>query len=405
MSVSGLLEPDSITMTNEEGVQITVTFARNESGERNLRGEGANAPVFRARHEQLEKDIVIKTFRFSDSEKERFIKKSVKSVESLYFLSSVFTRPDPNFMCFYGVVVHPSNVKAFSSKIEEVNRKAVFVTETMSPNMFYMLYEFIDGRDLHDIIYNSPKDTDINFRKYGVELLKALNTLQRAPIRIGGKTGTIAMVHLDIKPSNIMIETATDTLKIIDLNTVCIPWPGKGNSGCDRNSMTLEYTGPEATPGIFPEIFPPPPPTDRKKILMASDVFALGLTLYEMIMKKRGISITKDIVPYNEHGWVDFFRRKVASGEELEMDFTPDKVKWAPLIQDMVKLDCTKRSSAKEALARFSEIIASEAAGGDGGGGGGGGGGEVAPQGGGKKRRKTVRKNRRTKATRRNRIR
>jgi serine/threonine protein kinase len=397
MSVSGLLEPDTISARNQEGLQITVTFARNESGQRNLRGEGANAPVFRARHEQLQKDIVVKSFRFSASEKERIIKKSVKSVESLYFLSSIFTRPDPNVMCFYGVVVHPSNSKAFSSKIEEVNRNAVFVTEAMSPTMFYMLYELIDGRDLHDIIYDSPRDTDIDFRKYGLELLKALNKLQKAPITLGGKTGTVAMVHLDIKPSNIMIEHATDTLKIIDLNTVCIPWPGKGNSGCDRNSMTLEYTGPEATPGLFPEIFPPPPPTDRRTMLMASDVFAVGLTLYEMIMKKTGISITRDIVPYNEYGWRDFFRKKVSSGEELELDFTPDKGKWASLIQEMVKLDYAKRPSSKEVLARFNEILAWEE-----------GPGSVAvpvEKGGGKKPRKTVRKNRRTKSRRRNRIR
>jgi serine/threonine protein kinase len=396
MSVSGLY-PDTITARNSAGVEITVTFAKNEKGKRNKRGEGANAPVFRARHEQLEKDIVVKDFSFSASQKEMIITKSVKSVESLYFLSSVFTRPDPNIMCFYGVVIHPSNSEAFSSKIEEVNRNALFLTEAISPTMFYMLYELIDGSDLHDIIYDTPRDIDIDFRKYGVELLKALNKLQKAPIILAGKTGTVAMVHLDIKPSNIMIERATDTLKLIDLNTVCIPWPVKGNGGCDRNSMTLEYTGPEATPPLFPEIFPPPLPTDKRTILMASDIFAVGLTLYEMIMKKTGISITRDIIPYNEYGWRDFFRNKVISGEELELDFTPDKEKWASLIQDMVKLDYRQRPTAKQALDRFNEILAWEE-----------GPGSVAlpvNQGGGKKRRKTVRKNRQTKSRRRNRIR
>lgn len=130
---------------------------------------------------------------------------------------------------------------------------------------------------------------------------------------------------------------------------------------------------------------------------MASDIFAVGLTLYEMIMKKTGISITRDIIPYNEYGWRDFFRNKVISGEELELDFTPDKEKWASLIQDMVKLDYRQRPTAKQALDRFNEILAWEE-----------GPGSVAlpvNQGGGKKRRKTVRKNRQTKSRRRNRIR
>lgn len=140
---------------------------------------------------------------------------------------------------------------------------------------------------------------------------------------------------------------------------------------------------------------------------MASDIFATGVTLYKMIMRNEAINPRRDIVPYNLNGWENFWKKRISvnkeAGEEvielkeLELYFTPDKQKWVSLIQDMLKVDYTKRPTAKEVLARFNEILAWEE-----------GPGSVAvpvEKGGGKKPRKTVRKNRRTKSRRRNRIR
>jgi len=404
MSVSGLVDPDTITATNALGNSITINFIK-EGGERLLLGSGGQANVFKASH-SLGKNISVKRLIIKTPTE---INQWARSVECSYFLSSIFTRPDPNFLCFYGVIVHPLIMENFVRKIKEVTENVIFTSNIMNEHIVYMLYEFIDGRELDDIINESPED--INYRRYGSELLNALVKLRSVPTRIAKSDGSISdgfapMVHLDIKPSNIMIETATGTLKIIDLNTVCIAYNIDGNNGCDRSAFTLEYLAPEGVPTYFPELFKKGSFKNKRTMLMASDMFATGVTLYKMIMKKAAINPKRDIVPYNAMGWENFWKKRISvtkeAGQEvielkeLELKFTPDKEKWASLIQDMVKLDYRQRPTAKEALDRFNEILAWEE-----------GPGSVAlpvNQGGGKKRRKTVRKNRQTKSRRRNRI-
>jgi serine/threonine protein kinase len=410
MSVSGLLEPDTVTATNRLGNSITINFIK-EGGERLMLGRGGQGNVFKASH-SVGKDISVKRLIIKTPSD---IKEWAKSVESLYFLSSIFTRPDPNFMCFYGVVINPSNSKAFSSKIQDITDNVIFTSNILSENIVYMLYEFIDGRELDDIINESHEDID--YRRYGSELLNALVKLQNVPIRIPLSDGSIAdriapMVHLDIKPSNIMIETATGTLKIIDLNTVCIAYNIDGNGGCDRSAFTLEYLAPEGVPTYFPELFKKGSFKNKRTMLMASDIFATGVTLYKMIMKKAAINPKRDIVPYHPMGWENFWKKRISvtkeAGEEvielkeLELKFSPDKEHWSSLIQNMVKVDYRQRPSSKMAMAKFNEIVAWETSNWR------EGPGSVAlpvNQGGGKKRGKTFRKNRQTKSRRRNRIR
>jgi serine/threonine protein kinase len=292
--------------------------------------------------------------------------KCAKSAESSYFLSSVFTKCEQSFLCFYGLIVHPSHEAAFKKKIifEQVKSQAVFVTDTISENTFYLLYEYVNGRDL-DVLLRESKG-EINYRKHGAALLKALVKLRNVPIKVrptNEKTLSAQMVHLDIKPSNMMIETETDTLKIIDLNTVCIPTETKGNGGCTRQSMTFEYAGPEA-------FFSAPPPNatlsadaakardiaeakEQRKRLFASDIFATGLTLYEMIMKKPGLVLEEHSIG----SWLDFWDKKAAAGEELDLDYTPETAKWAPLISRMVKRDYRERPTATQALADFNTVL------------------------------------------------
>jgi serine/threonine protein kinase len=362
--------PDSITAINAEKTTITVQISKRPNGRSHELGRGANGVVYKGSHNSYGKEIAIKKFSLHPARNQgaylNMVLKCAKSAESSYFLSSVFTKCEPSFLCFYGLVVHPSHEAAFKKKIifEQVKSQAVFVTDTISENTFYLLYEYVNGRDL-DVLLRESKG-EINYRKHGAALLKALVKLRNVPIKVrptNEKTLSAQMVHLDIKPSNMMIETETDTLKIIDLNTVCIPTETKGNGGCTRQSMTFEYAGPEA-------FFSSPPPNttlsadaakardiaeakEQRKRLFASDIFATGLTLYEMIMKKPGLVLEEHSIG----SWLDFWDKKTAAGEELDLDYTPEKAKWAPLISRMVKRDYRERPTATQALADFNTVL------------------------------------------------
>jgi serine/threonine protein kinase len=356
--------PDSITATNAEKTTITVKISKRNNGQLHELGRGANGVVYKAIHNSLGKDIALKKFTLHPAKNQgayiNMVLKTAKSVESSYFLSSVFTKCNPGFLCFYGLVIHPSQESAFAKKIliEQVKRKAIFLTEDIDENTFYILYEYVKGKDL-DVVIRSTKG-DINYRKHGLALLNALVNLRNVPLKMresNAKTVTAQMVHLDIKPSNMMIETDTDTLKIIDLNTICIPIEAKGNGGCKRQSMTFEFSGPETYVAPLPasasnesklaEI------KEERKRLFASDIFAAGLTLYEMIMKKSGIALDERSII----GWLSFWDKKRSAEDELDLFFTPDKMKWAPLIKRMTKRDYKERPNAVQALAEFKQIL------------------------------------------------
>ena len=362
--------PDSITAINAEKTSITVQISKRPNGRSHELGRGANGVVYKGSHNSYGKEIAIKKFSLHPARNQgaylNMVLKCAKSAESSYFLSSVFTKCEPSFLCFYGLVVHPSHEAAFKKKIifEQVKSQAVFVTDAINENTFYLLYEYVKGRDL-DVLLRERKG-EINYKKYGLELLKALVKLRNVPIKVrptNEKTLMGQMVHLDIKPSNIMIETETDTLKIIDLNTVCIPTETKGNGGCTRQSMTFEYSAPEA-------FYSAPLPNatlsveaakereiaeakEQRKRLFASDIFAAGLTLYEMIMKKPGLELEEHSIG----SWLEFWDKKTAAGEELDLAYTPEKAKWAPLISRMVKRDYKERPTATQALADFKAVL------------------------------------------------
>jgi hypothetical protein len=345
--------PESITAINAEKTTLSVRINKKPNGQLNELGRGANGVVYKGSHNSLGKTIAVKRFLLHPTRDQgayiNMVLKTAKSVESSYFLSSVFTKCNPAFICFYGLVIHRNQEKAFTKHMsfEQVKRQAVFISDEINEDTFYLLFEYVNGNDLDSII--SKSTGDINYRKYGLALLKALVHLRNVVIKVranSDKTIVAQMVHLDIKPSNMMIETHTDTLKIIDLNTICIPVETKDNGGCKRQSMTFEYSGPES-------IVTAADPKEQRKSLLASDIFATGLTLYEMIMKRRGLELEEHSIT----AWLDYWDKKIPAGAELDLVFTPDKMKWATLIRRMTKRDYKERPNAKTALAEFQNIL------------------------------------------------
>lgn len=82
-----------------------------------------------------------------------------------------------------------------------------------------------------------------------------------------GYAHTLHIVHRDIKPANIMYDPATDTVKVTDFGVARITDSSRTKTGMVLG--TPSYMSPEQLCG--------------KKIEGASDLFSLGVTLYQLV--------------------------------------------------------------------------------------------------------------------------
>lgn len=333
-----------IRATNQEGAEVSFTI-NTKNGQLNRLGSGVNI-VYRGRHEGLGIDVAVKKSAINPKEPANKLRQAGKAAEASYFLSSAFTECRPRFNCFYGLVLNPAYREGIKSKIlfEQVYRQAVFFSDQVQTNEMYYLYELVRGQDVDKLLKKTQ--SDIDYRNLGLQFLQALVEMRNVRVSITNangapKTTTAAIVHLDLKPSNLMIEEGTNILKIIDLNTLCFP-SESAKSKC-RQGMTFGYAGPESLSE-----------DNSKKLLMASDIFAAGITLYEMITKNQPIKAE------SPEEWYHFWKTTLPEGSELDLVFPRDKEQWKLLIQRMVRRDYRERPTAFECLKQFKDILASE---------------------------------------------
>ena len=190
-------------------------------------GKGAMGVVYLGKDPKIGRVVAIKTMALS----QEFDADELQDVKDRFFREAETA----------GRLNHPHIVTIFDAGEEH--------------DLAYIAMEFLKGKDLTpfikpDVLLPLPKVMSIIAR-----VAEALSYAH-----------TNNVVHRDIKPANIMYELESDTVKVTDFGIARITDSSKTKTGMVLG--TPSYMSPEQLSG--------------KKIQGSSDLFSLGVTLYQM---------------------------------------------------------------------------------------------------------------------------
>jgi serine/threonine protein kinase len=200
-------------------------------------GQGGMATVYLAKHNILGHQVAIKVldkqFAYNENIKARFVEEAKKLVR----------------------LDHPNVVK---------------VTDFISENeIVAIVMEYIQGESFRELL-NAKRLNDTEIENYLNQMVAALNYIHKEGI-----------VHRDIKPSNFIIAT-NGILKLVDFGI---------SKSIDASSVDFTSTSTNLSMGTL-LYMSPEQIKSTKEVTYLSDIYSLGVVLWEMVMGK---------VPYNSN--------------------------------------------------------------------------------------------------------
>jgi serine/threonine protein kinase len=139
-----------------------------------------------------------------------------------------------------------------------------------SKRIYFMVMEYAAGTSLHDHLHANGRIKTAKLHAISSSLLRALQALHQSNI-----------IHLDIKPQNVMYQESDDgtpSIKIIDFGLARAP-SDSAASGYTLD-VTMLQTQSQMIAGTF--MYMPPEQHEGKALDFRSDVFAIGITLYQL---------------------------------------------------------------------------------------------------------------------------
>ena len=159
-----------------------------------------------------------------------------------------------------------SQLKKFKKEYDRLkqisNPHVVKVLDCFNENgTAYYVMEFVDGEDLSSRLKQRGKPyAEITVQNYLKGILDGLGSIHSA-----------GLLHLDIKPQNIMVDSRHHQVTLIDLGASKDDMEGAGATVLTGIAMTNRYAPPEQIDGSFEKIGP------------WTDFYALGATLYYLL--------------------------------------------------------------------------------------------------------------------------
>ena len=194
-------------------------------------GKGAMGVVYLGRDPKISRVVAIKTMALS----QEFEADELQDVKERFFREAETA----------GRLNHPNIVTMYDAGEEH--------------DLAYIAMEFLKGKDL--VPYTKPDAL--------LPLPKVLSILARVADALG-YAHTLNVVHRDIKPANVMYDPESDTVKVTDFGIARITDSSKTKTGMVLG--TPSFMSPEQLAG--------------KKIEGHSDLFSLGVSLYQMVCGK-----------------------------------------------------------------------------------------------------------------------
>lgn len=194
-------------------------------------GTGGMGDVYKAHDRRLDRIVAIKILKAQYNDETGFIKKFKR--ESLAAAS----------------ISHPSIVSIYDVGTEDLAGLKVH----------YIVMEYIEGRTLKEVIKEEGRIPEKRALNYAIQILDALKVAHSKGI-----------VHRDIKSPNIMI-THDDRVKVTDFGIARI---ADNTTVTATNAImgSVHYFSPEQARGV--------------KVDNRSDIYSLGIVLYEMLTGK-----------------------------------------------------------------------------------------------------------------------
>ncbi|CAG0938921.1 eukaryotic-like serine/threonine-protein kinase [Gallionellaceae bacterium] len=194
-------------------------------------GKGAMGVVYLGKDPKIGRVVAIKTMALS----QEFDEDELEDVKARFFREAESA----------GRLNHPNIVTMYDAGEEH--------------DLAYIAMEFLKGKDL--VPYTKPDNL--------LPLPKVLGIVAQVADALG-YAHTLNVVHRDIKPANIMFDPETGTAKVTDFGVARITDSSKTKTGMVLG--TPSYMSPEQLAG--------------RKIEGSSDLFSLGVSLYQMVCGK-----------------------------------------------------------------------------------------------------------------------
>ena len=131
-------------------------------------------------------------------------------------------------------------------------------------NCFFVAMEYCEGRSLAEILQEETRIDAERAAKYAVQVCSQLNTLHSFLVEIDGRKR--AIVHGDIKPSNIQIAT-TGEARLLDFGI----------------AKTITFTHNLTSHNLGSPAYCSPERLKTAQVDPTADLWALGVTLYELV--------------------------------------------------------------------------------------------------------------------------